>query len=170
MSWMEARNRKIADWYNKIKRGEIKLPRFQRYEAWDKHRISSLVETVIRNLPLGITLILEVGVEEKFISRPLPTAPDNTTEKVTEHLLDGQQRLTALWRVFHNNYNTETYYVRVKEFDEHSNRNDDEPDISIYVKTRYFKIFQNELVRYPLWCDQPEECLKRGLIPTNLLR
>ena len=31
---MEARNRKLEDWYGKIKRSEIKLPRFQRYEVW----------------------------------------------------------------------------------------------------------------------------------------
>jgi hypothetical protein len=37
---------------------------------------------------------------------------DNGT-KVLEHLLDGQQRLTALWRVLHNNYEDETYFVYV---------------------------------------------------------
>ena len=124
---MEARNRDIKDWYGKTKRGEIKLPRFQRHEAWDKHRISSLIETVIQNLPLGITLILEVGDKEKFISRNLETAPDST-ERVTEHLLDGQQRLTALWRVFHNNYDSETYYVRIKELIE----TEDNPNQPMY--------------------------------------
>jgi uncharacterized protein with ParB-like and HNH nuclease domain len=92
---MEARNRKLADWYGKILRGESRLPRFQRFEAWDRDRIGSLTETVIRNLPLGITLILEVGDEEKFISRHLATAPESEG-RVHEHLLDGQQRLTAL--------------------------------------------------------------------------
>ena len=66
---MEARNRNLKDWYGKIQRGEIKLPRFQRHEAWDRQRIGSLIETVTHNLPLGITLVLEVGDEEKFISR-----------------------------------------------------------------------------------------------------
>jgi uncharacterized protein with ParB-like and HNH nuclease domain len=97
---MEARNRKLEEWYGKVKRGEIKLPRFQRFEAWDRQRISSLLETVIKNLPLGITLVLEVGEEEKFISRHLETAPEKGT-KAYEHLLDGQQRLTALSRAFH---------------------------------------------------------------------
>lgn len=100
---MEARNRKLCDWHGKIQRGETKLLRFQRFEAWDRDRICSLVEIVIKNLPLGITLILEVGDEEKFISRHLATAPE-TNGRVHEHLLDGQQRLTALWRVFRNNY------------------------------------------------------------------
>ncbi|MCK9275042.1 MAG: DUF262 domain-containing protein [Syntrophales bacterium] len=89
---MEARNRDMQDWYGKIKRGEIKLPRFQRFEEWDRHRICSLLEAVIHNLPLGITLVLEVGDQEKFISRFLETAPQNGG-RVYEQLLDGQQRL-----------------------------------------------------------------------------
>ena len=92
---MEARNRKLGDWYGKIKRGEIKLPRFQRFEAWDRHRICSLIEMVVHDLPLGITLVLEVGEEEKFISRFLETAPDDNGH-FYEYLLDGQQRLTAM--------------------------------------------------------------------------
>jgi uncharacterized protein with ParB-like and HNH nuclease domain len=107
---MQARNQILSDWYGKIKRAEIKLPRFQRFEAWDRSRICSLIEAVIRNLPLGITLILEVGDEEKFISRFLATAPEGNG-RVHEHLLDGQQRLTALWRIFHNNYELETYFI-----------------------------------------------------------
>ncbi|HCR54075.1 MAG TPA: hypothetical protein DIW27_06640, partial [Cytophagales bacterium] len=70
---MEARNRKLSEWYGKVQQAEIKLPRFQRFEAWDRWRICSLIETVIRNLPLGITLILEVSDKEKFISRHLVT-------------------------------------------------------------------------------------------------
>ncbi len=33
---VEARDRKLEIWYNKVKQGEIKLPRFQRHESWDK--------------------------------------------------------------------------------------------------------------------------------------
>ena len=107
---MQAHNRKLGEWYGMIKRGKIKLPRFQRFEAWDRHRICSLIEMVIRNLPLGITLVLEIGEREKFISRFLKTAPERSG-RVYEHLLDGQQRLTALWRAFHNNYEWETYFT-----------------------------------------------------------
>lgn len=162
---MEARNRKIDDWYGKIKRAEIKLPRFQRFEAWDRNRICSLVETVVHNLPLGITLILEVGDDEKFISRHLATAPKLRT-RIHEHLLDGQQRLTALWRVFQNNYEWETYYIYLKALDSYDN-DDEMDDRSAYWRGRYYK---KNGERYPLWCDDPAETLRRGLIPTNLLR
>ena len=64
----QARDRKIEIWYNKIRFGEIKLPRFQRNEAWYMGRISSLLTTIMHDLPLGITLILEVD-NEQFINR-----------------------------------------------------------------------------------------------------
>jgi hypothetical protein len=162
---MEARNRKLSEWYGKVQRAEIKLPRFQRLEAWDRSRICSLVETVINDLPLGITLILEVGDKEKFISRYLSTAPEINT-RVYEHLLDGQQRLTALWRVFQNNYDWETYYVYLKELDEFDGDEEME-DHTAYWRGRYNK---KNGERYPLWCDDPAQTLRRGLIPANLLR
>ncbi|MGD9706406.1 MAG: DUF262 domain-containing protein [Candidatus Delongbacteria bacterium] len=163
---MEARNRKLNEWYGKIQRGEIKLPRFQRHEAWDRQRIASLLDTVIHDLPLGITLTLEVVPgNEPFISRFLETTTPKEGQRVLEHLLDGQQRLTALWRTFHNNYPFETYFVYIEEFDKTKDR--EQTDMSIFCRNRYEKK-NGEL--YPLWCDLPAECLKRGYIPTHLLR
>jgi hypothetical protein len=161
---VEARNRKIGDWYGKIYRGEITLPRFQRYEAWDWRRIRSLINTITQNLPLGITLVLEVGEQEQFISRYLATAPD-TRQKVLEQLLDGQQRLTALWRVLYNNYEWHTYFIYIPEFDYYEQNISDEQ--VVFCRSRYLR---KNGSRYPLWCDDPVECLKRGMIPTNLLR
>jgi hypothetical protein len=164
---LEARNRNLKDWYGKVQRGEIKLPRFQRHEAWDRQRISSLIETVIQDLPLGITLTLEVGEKEQFISRYLETAEPTEKIRVLEHLLDGQQRLTALWRAFHNNYESETYLIHLEEFDNFDG-DADQPDMSVFYRTRYPKKDSQE--RYPLWCDDPAQCLRRGYIPTDLLK
>ena len=47
-----AQDRQVSVWFQKIENGEIKLPRFQRHQAWDKGRICSLLDTVIENLPL----------------------------------------------------------------------------------------------------------------------
>jgi len=162
---MQARNRELKDWYGKIKRGEIKLPRFQRFEAWDRYRICSLIETVIRNLPLGITLVLEVGEQEKIISRYMETAPEDGG-RVYEHLLDGQQRLTGMWRVFHNNYDWETYFIYIEQFDNYD-KDKDREDMTVFFRGRYVK---KNCERYPLWCDDPAKCLKRGFIPTHLLK
>lgn len=161
---MEARNRRLVEWYGKVQRGEIKLPRFQRFEAWDWRRIVSMMNTIINNLPLGITLVLEVGEDEQFVSRYLSSAPDNGG-RVLEHLLDGQQRLTALWRVLNNNYEFQTFFVYIPEFDEEQSSGIDEP--TIFCRGRYYR---NNNVRYPMWCDIPENSLRRGMIPTNLLK
>jgi hypothetical protein len=163
---MQARNRDLKDWYGKLQRGEIKLPRFQRHEAWDRQRISSLIETVVHNLPLGITLVLEVGEEEKFISRFLETTTPQDKQSVREHLLDGQQRLTALWRAFHNNYESETYFIYLKDFDKYDS-DKAQADMSVFCRGRYIK---NNGEKYPLWCDDPAQCLQRGYIPTHLLK
>ncbi len=62
-----AQNRSLGDWYNMVKLGQIKLPRFQRMEAWDRNRIKSFIDTLIKNLPVGVSLIYERGDNEKFI-------------------------------------------------------------------------------------------------------
>lgn len=159
-----AHDRELVNWFQKIKNGEIKLPRFQRYEAWDKHRIASLLKTIINDLPLGITLVLEVD-QELFESRYLKTAEVENQARVTEHLLDGQQRLTSLWRSLHNNYEDTSYFVYIPELDEYY----EEPwsnEKEIFVRSRYYK--KDRL--FPLWADQPDECLRRGLFPTDLLK
>ncbi|MFZ2864993.1 MAG: DUF262 domain-containing protein [Ignavibacteriaceae bacterium] len=174
---VQARDRKIEVWYNKIRYGEIKLPRFQRHESWDKGRISSLLSTVIHNLPLGITLILEVD-KEKFISRYLVTAEfkEPPYPKVNEHLLDGQQRLTAIWRALHNNYEWEKYFLYLKEYDVVWGTNGPLEDSEEEQETKTTVICQSRWTgkrnghRMPLWADDPQECFKRGCIPFELLR
>lgn len=159
----KAQDRTLSVWFQKLQNGEIKLPRFQRFQAWDKKRITSLLDTITYNLPLGVTLLLEVD-EEKFISRYLATAPE-TGVKVNEHLLDGQQRLTALWRSMHNNYDSETYFIYIPEFDKEDDgiAND---DMMAYCQGRWNK--RNK--KYPLWADNASACFKKGLIPINLLK
>ncbi len=99
-----AQDRSLGEWYNLIKNGHIKLPNFQRMEAWDSKRICSFWNTVIHNLPVGVALILKVGDEEKFDSRFISTAELEGHVTIGEHLLDGQQRLTALWRGLHKKF------------------------------------------------------------------
>jgi hypothetical protein len=106
---------------------------------------------------------LEVD-EEKFISRYLETAPQ-TGVKVNEHLLDGQQRLTSLWRSMHNNYENETFFIYIPEFDNEDDGINNE-HMMTYCQGRWYK--KNK--KYPLWADSPSACFKKGLIPMNLLK
>lgn len=163
-----AQDRQVSVWFQKIRNGEIKLPRFQRHQAWDKHRVRSLLNTITQNLPLGVTLILDVD-KEQFVSRYLVTAPE-TEGRVTEHLLDGQQRLTALWRSLHNNYEGLKFFLYLKKYDcnqssEPDSHSSDESDVWVIGR------WQNKNGKVmPLWADNPKECFRRGLIPMEFLR
>jgi len=161
-----AQDRPISVWFQKIENGELKLPRFQRHQAWDRRRIASLLDTVVQNLPLGVTLLLNVD-KEQFISRYLVTAPQ-TGVRVTEHLLDGQQRLTALWRALHNNYEGETFFIYLSDYDKTIQENNESPeDYTVFYKGRWVDKKQRLM---PLWVDSPADTLSRGYIPMNLFR
>lgn len=161
---IKAIDRTLSEWFVKIQTAELRLPRFQRFEAWDRRRITSLLSVAVNNLPLGITLILNVDEEVKFVDRYLETAPE-IDKKITEHLLDGQQRLTAFWRMMHNNYDWETFFVYFPEFNQFPDSIQSE-EIMGYCQTRWMKKGQ----KYPLWADTPRECYRRGLIPSSIFR
>ena len=152
---MEARQRPVKDWLTKVRTRQILLPRFQRYEAWGSNIVAEFLTSVIRDLPVGSTLVLGVGGKElPFVSREIVSAPKEG-ERVTELLLDGQQRLTALWRALADDYPDKTYLVNVEE----------EKGPEVIAVSRWER---NEK-RFPLWVDQPTECWERELIPVKLL-
>lgn len=158
---MHAHDRFLPDWFNRIRSRQLTLPRFQRFVAWGHGEISGLLTTVLRGLPSGAALILEVGDEEKFVSRTMTDAPD-TGGKVTEQLLDGQQRLTALWRSLNDKYADRTYLVGFEE-DPH----DSAKQLPV---VHGLARWEKNGAKYPLWVDNPRECWERRLIPLRLLR
>ena len=158
---MHAHDRFLPEWFNRIRSRQVTLPRFQRFVAWGHGEVSGLLTTVLRGLPSGATLILEVGDEERFKSRTMVDAPE-TGEKVTEQLLDGQQRLTALWRSLHDKYQDRTYLIGFE--DDPSRESTKLP--YVYGQARWSKNGN----RYPMWVDDPKECWTRGFIPIVLLR
>ncbi len=157
---MEARNRPLPDWFERIRTRQISLPRFQRHEAWGPHEVSALLTTVLRGLPAGATLILEVGDDLPFISRPVAGAPADG-ERITELLLDGQQRLTSLWRALHDNYDDRTYLISYED-DPHTNG---QLIPTAWGQNRWIR----QGTRYPLWVDDPKQVWKRGYLPMRLL-
>ena len=153
---MEASNRRIPMWLTRVRTGQLVLPRFQRFESWSHGEVVTLLDSVLRGRPVGAALVLAIGNREPFISRPMDGAP-TPTERVTEHLLDGQQRLTALWKALNDGYGNRTYFVVLKR------EADDESLVTgISRWTRNSR-------RYPLWADDPKEQWERGLVPMRLL-
>ena len=83
---MEARNRNVREWLTRVKARQIHLPRFQRFEAWGQSLVADCLTNVIRHLPIGSALVLEVGDSLPFISREIVTAPKQG-DKINELLL-----------------------------------------------------------------------------------
>jgi len=156
---INAQNRLLPDWFTRIRTRQTVLPRFQRFEAWSHSTVTQLFNTILQGLPVGAVLILEIGNEEPFISRTIVGAPE-IGERVTEHLLDGQQRLTGLWRALHNNYKDRTYFVYFSE--------DEETGMPYYVDSigRWKKDGDKEY--RPFWANNPVEQWKRRMIPLDL--
>ncbi len=158
-----AQDRRLPDWFTKIRTGQTVLPRFQRHEAWKWQTVQEMLNTILQGLPVGAALVLAVGDKEEFVSRPIRTAPE-TDERVNEHLLDGQQRLTGLWRALHkNNYPNRTYFLEMWSKDNNGKRR--------YRVTSISRSGQNQVKRYPLWANRPSDQWhrRRPLIPLDLV-
>lgn len=153
---MEARNRTLPDWMTRIRTRQIILPRFQRMEAWGYKEITDLLEAVLRGLPVGSVLVLEVGDEMPFVSRVMAGAPEKG-ERVTELLLDGQQRLTAIWRAFNNSYRDRTYYLEIPE--------DSDTEPAVISISRWYRNGRC----FPIWADDPPSCWEKRLVPIHVL-
>lgn len=95
--------------------GRLQLPDFQRDWIWDDSRIKSLLASISVSYPIGAIILLESGGKElRFQSRTLEgVALSNQT---AEHLiLDGQQRLTALYLATRSNEPVQTTDTRGKK-------------------------------------------------------
>lgn len=153
---MEARNRTIEEWFQWIADGAVVLPRFQRHEAWGWWQVEGLLESVLRrpSLPVGALLMLEVGDEPPFSARPIEGAPDGA--KASYHLLDGQQRMTALWRSLSGDYENAAFFVNLTDIEQ--------PDVVTHRR------YEKDGKLYPVWCDDDVEIAARNLAPIALLR
>ena len=80
--------------------GKLQLPDFQRNWVWDDDRIRSLIASVSVSFPIGAIMLLETGDKHvRFKPRPLAGTQESLRAIAPETLiLDGQQRLTSLYR------------------------------------------------------------------------
>ncbi|MDE0022437.1 MAG: DUF262 domain-containing protein [Candidatus Poribacteria bacterium] len=94
--------RELSKWMWRLASGQLALPTFQRGYAWNTPKTRELVKSLLQGHPVG-SLLLIPDNKARFDSRPLkgvkPTiSPDD--DVADELVLDGQQRLTALWKAF----------------------------------------------------------------------
>jgi hypothetical protein len=166
---MQAHNRPLHNWFKLIELGQLTLPRFQRHEVWSHDEVSNLLSSMVRGLPTGAALILAVDGPEQFKGRHLAGTPQ-CGKKITEQLLDGQQRITAMWKSLFNLYAKRTYMVNIdkKSIDVTKSPATYLASIEVSVFGQAMHIRKGR--KYPLWVGWAKHCWERGAIPFHLLR
>ena len=143
----------IEDWLRKLSLGEIALPEFQRDFVWNRHRVCGFIQAIFRNQPVGCVLILPINEnkDERLIDRQFEGMKQNQDIEYKHLLLDGQQRLTALWRAVNENADpTYCYFIKY------------EPKTNLIEVESHPKSCR--------WINEPKICFNdKNLIPISLL-
>ena len=79
----------------RVSKGEIRIPAFQREFIWEPDRVQFLMDSIYKGYPIG-TLLLWRTKEQLQSDRDLGpyTLPDPEEQYPIDYVLDGQQRLT----------------------------------------------------------------------------
>lgn len=109
---MEAHNRQLAEWLERTINGTLMLPRFQRKQAWNHQNVERFIWAMLQGRPLGVFLVLHVDPDDPpFATKRI--SEHQRESRCTEHLLDGQQRLTALLSAFLDSHETHSFYLEL---------------------------------------------------------
>ena len=83
---------------NDIKRGQIKIPQFQRDFVWSIQKSAALIDSVVKGYPVGTFIFWATKERLRHIrdigSESLPPPKEGET---VGYVLDGQQRITSLY-------------------------------------------------------------------------
>lgn len=175
----ESQVRSVEDWMNQIDSARTMLPQFQRMEAWDRKKVAKLFDSIFQGIPIGSLLLLKANNNPPFAYRPINSAPsldDRSDSLLEEMVLDGQQRLTALWKALHDSYRSEdgtgpTFFVQRRRGSKGRWKETPESDLPI-VRVMKMHTRANREGLYPRWArhndkENWEEIFKRGLIPLS---
>ncbi|WP_433047552.1 GmrSD restriction endonuclease domain-containing protein [Dactylosporangium sp. CS-033363] len=117
----------VNELMQRISRTEIRLPELQRSYVWRPTQVAKLVDSLYHGFPFGSLLFWQS--DETPVTREL--AVTGAVEKLTQpplYLLDGQQRLTSLHRVFHNDPEAQiVFHVEKERFQNQSAATREDP-------------------------------------------
>jgi hypothetical protein len=123
----------IKNLLKRVKERSFLIPQFQRSFIWSDSQTRLLIDSIARNYPIGSLLVMARSPELSLQARPVEAIIQEDTldeaeisdesHKETEvpnvgeelYVLDGQQRLTSIARVFLNAHPKQTYYFNLKK-------------------------------------------------------
>lgn len=89
---------KYSEFLNKVVKGGVRIPHFQRNFVWDMESSAKLIDSMIKGYPIG-TFILWNTTEELRSVRSIGnlTFPEQRIGEPVYYILDGQQRITSFF-------------------------------------------------------------------------
>jgi hypothetical protein len=92
---------KIDKLIGRITSGDIRIPAFQRGYIWKQNQILDLLDSVVKNYPIGSVLLWSTG-ERLNHTRNIAgyKIPDSSPDYPINYVLDGQQRLSSIYATF----------------------------------------------------------------------
>ncbi len=99
---------KITKLISRIDQDKVCLPDFQRDFVWTPKQMAKLIESVIRQYPIGTLMFLRADLNQKFGRRSFK----GTNEKFLApeyYVIDGQQRLNTFYNLIRQPGNFEPF-------------------------------------------------------------
>jgi hypothetical protein len=136
--------RRILD---EVKRGQIRIPTFQRSFVWDGERVAYFMDSLYKAYPVGSLLLWRTHARLKTENKLGPfSLPDPEPKMPVDYVLDGQQRITSIYGVFQTDQPgaeedwSRVYFDFQAEADAQQSQfvvlNEDTPDINRYFPLR----------------------------------
>lgn len=106
---------RIKTLWNWCEEGKFAVPEIQREFVWDRRRASDLLDSIYRKLPIGCILIWETRGDHRHLLRlnQILLPPHDPANPNTLFLIDGQQRLSVLYRARHGGSVINSYGVEI---------------------------------------------------------
>lgn len=102
MSMIRIESYSLRQLKRKFEFREFAIPEIQRQYVWNKPRICNLMDSILKNYPIGISLVWHAPFSKAIHIRPnnktiIP--PFDKEAKTADLIIDGQQRLSTLFGV-----------------------------------------------------------------------
>lgn len=149
----------LGDLLDGIDGGEIGLPNFQRDFDWSDSDVKQLIATVLNGWPMGSLLLIDGDTEsyQFYDPRPFEHGPDLQASPETL-VLDGQQRLTALYTALFER-GKDVFAIRINPEVQWDDIDSVDSAIESFRRDSW-------LEKYPTPAGQAKE----GLLPLSVLR
>lgn len=116
---------KLPKFLQLAKLGKYEIPQFQRSFIWRESQVKLLIDSIARGYPIGSFLLMNkddtLPLQSRSLEAVIEIDDDSLDDRAApvesqpdfHYVLDGQQRITSLARVFLNANSNKTYYFDI---------------------------------------------------------